>query len=63
MSLPKSKDDKIKANSTLYKYLKGQKDEIDRYKYLESERLGYDIGWDKALLGWIKKTNRPPAQS
>jgi hypothetical protein len=27
--------------------------EILRHKWLESERAGQDIGFDKALLGWL----------
>ncbi|MDP8259915.1 MAG: hypothetical protein P9L96_02775 [Candidatus Gygaella obscura] len=29
--------------------------EIDRYKWLKSERLGYDIGKEKAALEWIEQ--------
>jgi hypothetical protein len=28
--------------------------EIERFKWLESERLGFDIGKEKAALDWIK---------
>jgi hypothetical protein len=27
-------------------------EEIARYKWLESERLGYDIGWERARKEW-----------
>ncbi len=26
-----------------------------KHKWLESERLGYDIGFERALLDWIRK--------
>ncbi len=29
-------------------------EEIERYKWIESERLGRDIGKEKAALEWIK---------
>jgi len=29
--------------------------EIDRYKWLESEKLGRDIGFDKAAEEWINR--------
>ena len=29
--------------------------EILKHKWLESERLGYDIGFERALLDWIRK--------
>ena len=28
--------------------------EIRRYKKLASQQAGYDIGYDRALLGWIR---------
>ena len=30
-------------------------DEINRYKWLESEMVGYDIGFEKAADDWFKK--------
>ena len=42
-------------NLLLYKELKAQRDEILRHKWIESERAGRDIGFDKALLDWIIK--------
>ncbi len=30
-------------------------EEIMKHKWLESERLGYDIGFERALLDWIRK--------
>ncbi len=32
-----------------------EREEILRHKWLESEKAGYDIGFDRALLGWIVK--------
>ena len=32
-----------------------EREEILRHKWLESERLGYDIGFERALLDWIRK--------
>ena len=29
-------------------------DEIKRYKWLQSEKLGFDIGKEKAALEWIR---------
>jgi len=42
-------------DSSLYLYLKKEKDEIDRYKWLESEKVGHDIGWDMAMFQWIER--------
>jgi hypothetical protein len=35
-------------------FLKLQKNEIEKYKWIESEKRGYDIG-NKACLEWIDK--------
>jgi hypothetical protein len=39
----------------LRRYNMAQIDEINRYKWIESERLGYDIGSQRAAFEWIKK--------
>ncbi len=31
------------------------KEEIDRHKWIESEKAGYDIGFDKAAEDWISR--------
>ena len=41
--------------SNLYQEFLAEREEILRYKWLESERRGYDIGFEKALLEWIRK--------
>lgn len=40
-------------NFLLYRELLAERDEIMRHKWIESERAGRDIGFDKALLDWI----------
>ncbi|MDP2654041.1 MAG: DUF4032 domain-containing protein [Candidatus Omnitrophota bacterium] len=32
--------------------------EINRHKWFESEKLGYDIGFDKAAEDWIKRFSK-----
>ncbi|MBI3884390.1 MAG: hypothetical protein HY302_01475 [Opitutae bacterium] len=41
--------------SNLYKEFLAEREEILRHKWIESERLGYDIGFERALLDWIRK--------
>ena len=41
--------------SSLYQEFLAEREEILRYKWLESERLGKDIGFERALLDWIRK--------
>jgi len=41
--------------SSLYQEFLAERAEILKHKWLESERLGYDIGFERALLDWIRK--------
>ena len=40
--------------SSLYQEFLAEREEILKHKWLESERLGYDIGFERALLDWIR---------
>ena len=35
--------------------VRSQQEEIKKYKWIESEKVGHDIGFEKALLDWIVK--------
>lgn len=50
---PTSRD--FVKQSSLYQEFLAEREEILKHKWLESERLGYDIGFEKALLEWIRK--------
>lgn len=50
--VPKANSDLVK-NSVLYKEFLAEREEILRHKWLESEKVGHDIGFEKALLDWI----------
>ena len=39
--------------SSLYKEFQAEREEILRHKWLESEKAGRDIGFDRALTDWI----------
>jgi len=57
-SLPKEPDSSSREfvkQSSLYQEFLAEREEILRHKWLESERLGYDIGCERALLDWIRK--------
>ena len=41
--------------SILYQEFLAEREEVLRHKWLESERLGHDIGFERALLDWIRK--------
>ena len=40
-------------NSALYREFLAEREEILRHKWLESEKVGHDIGFERALLDWI----------
>lgn len=42
-------------NSALYREFLAEREEILRHKWIESEKQGYDIGFERALLDWIVK--------
>ncbi len=39
--------------SVLYKEFLAEREEILRHKWIESEKAGHDIGFEKALLDWV----------
>ena len=41
--------------SALYQEFLAEREEILRHKWIESEKDGHDIGFEKALLDWIVK--------
>lgn len=40
-------------NTTLYQEFLAEREEIMKHKWIESERAGYDIGFERALADWI----------
>jgi hypothetical protein len=42
-------------NSLLYRHFQAQREEIMKHKWFESEKAGCDIGFERALTGWIIK--------
>ena len=57
-NLPKESDSSSREfvkQSSLYQEFLAEREEILRHKWLESERLGHDIGFERALLDWIRK--------
>ena len=41
--------------STLYQEFLAEREEILSHKWIESEKKGQDIGFERALLDWIRK--------
>jgi len=42
------------SDSSLFKKLSSESEEIQKLKWIESEKVKHDIGYDRALLIWIK---------
>jgi hypothetical protein len=42
-------------NSTLYREFQAEREEILKHKWIESEKVGHDIGFEHALTDWIIK--------
>jgi len=40
--------------SSLYKEFSAEREEIMKHKWIESEKAGKDIGFERALLDWIR---------
>ena len=55
--MPSTQEDRTQfvKNSVLYKEFLAEREEILKHKWIESEKLGSDIGFEKALLDWIVK--------
>ena len=55
--MPSSEEDHshFVRNSVLYKEFLAERAEILKHKWIESEKAGRDIGFEKALLDWIVK--------
>ena len=49
-----SANDLLKSSS-LYREFQAERDEILKHKWIESEKAGHDIGFERALTEWIIK--------
>jgi hypothetical protein len=56
-SMPPSDADQVEfvKESALYKEFLAERAEILKHKWIESEKAGKDIGFERALLDWIVK--------
>jgi hypothetical protein len=43
------------TGSTVYQEFLAEREEILKHKWIESEKSGNDIGFEKALLSWVRK--------
>jgi len=50
-----SKSDVLLKNSSLYREFLAEREEVLRHKWLESEKVGIDVGFEEALTDWMVK--------
>jgi hypothetical protein len=55
MTVTEGEQSHFVKNSVLYKEFLAEREEILKHKWIESEKAGSDIGFEKALLDWIVK--------
>ena len=48
-------NDALLKNSSLYREFLAEREEILRHKWLESEKVGIDVGFEEALTDWMVK--------
>ncbi len=41
-------------NSSLYQEFLAERQEILKHKWIESEKAGFDVGFERALMDWIR---------
>jgi len=56
-NVPKSSSlaNDLLKNSSLYREFQAEREEILKHKWIESEKAGHDIGFERALTDWIIK--------
>ena len=50
-----SRGSELVRKSSLYREFQAEREEILKHKWIESEKVGYDIGFEQALTDWIVK--------
>ena len=51
----KNSGNDLLKNSSLYREFQAEREEILKHKWIESEKAGCDIGFERALTDWIVK--------
>jgi hypothetical protein len=55
MMLAVTESDNLLAHTSLYQEFLAERDEILKHKWIESEKAGHDIGFERAHTDWIVK--------
>ncbi len=53
LRLTPTTDEVSLRHSNVYREFLAEREEIMKHKWIESEKAGHDIGYDRALLDWI----------
>ena len=51
---PSGTNENFAESSSLYQEFLAEREEILKHKWIESEKEGKDIGFERALLDWIR---------
>lgn len=51
------------ANTLLFRHWESMKEEILLHKWYESEKVGHDIGWERAKVDWLIRVSTPRHRS
>lgn len=54
-TMDSSDSNDLLKNSSLYREFQAEREEILKHKWLESQKAGHDIGFERALTDWIVK--------
>ncbi|MCX7916365.1 MAG: hypothetical protein N3A53_08715 [Verrucomicrobiae bacterium] len=46
---------RIRTQIPIAELERSRREEIAKYKWIESEKRGYDIGWERAQAEWMEK--------
>jgi hypothetical protein len=55
MEAPENEVGGMDLDSAFYTEFLAEREEILRHKWIESEKAGYDIGFERALMDWTIK--------
>jgi hypothetical protein len=45
----------IRNSDPLLELIRVQQEEVAKYKWIESQKAGQDIGWERATTEWLEK--------
>src|SRR5436190_555474 len=46
---------RYESNNPIAAMVRSRREEIEKYRWIESERVGHDIGWQRAVREWCRQ--------